>query len=109
MSQISYDDQANAAPEKLTAIAPSGLLCQSPVFKSIKEPNAPGLLRSSPEDIFSISLQEHKIGIIVRDSENEPAMMLQVELNSVRAKSKPLNMGDINELKLLMMIMSERL
>lgn len=109
MSHVTYDDQCSAAPEKLIAVAPNGQLCQSPVFKSIKESIVPGLLRSSPEDIFSISLQEHKIGIIVKDSEHVPSMLLQVELNSVRAKSKPLNMGDVNQLKLMMMIIFERL
>lgn len=35
--------------------------------------------------------------------------LLQVELNSARAKKKPFNMGDVNLLKLMMLTINERL
>lgn len=56
-----------------------------------------------------VSLQEHKIGIIVKNLEGEPKILLQVEYNSTRAKKKPLNVGDANLLKICLMILFERL
>ena len=55
------------------------------------------------------SLQEHKIGILVKNQDGEPKILLQVEYNSTRAKKKPLNVGDVNLLKICLMIIFERL
>ena len=86
-----------------------GFLCQKIVFDSISEMQAPGLLRAHQEDIMSCSLQEHKIGILVKNIDGEPKILLQVEYNSSRAKKKPLNIGDVNMLKICLMILFERL
>ena len=85
------------------------MLCEKPVFDSVQDGTAPGLLRAHQEDCLAVSLQEHKIGIVVKNNDQEPEILLQVELNSVRAKKKPLNMGDVNLLKLCSLIMIERL
>ena len=45
----------------------------------------------------------------MKNSEGEPVLLLQVELNSKRAKAKPLNIADVNLLKLCMYIMYERI
>ena len=44
----------------------------------------------------------------MRNQEGEPKLLLQVELNSARAKKKPLNTGDVNLLKICMLIIYER-
>ena len=67
------------------------------------------MLGSNPEDTLVVSLQEHKIGIVVRNVEGESSLLLQVELNSARAKKKPLNISDVNLLKVLMMVLWERM
>lgn len=85
------------------------MLTGSIAFDSINELIAPGLIRSHPEDSMAVSLQEHKLAIIVKNSDAEPTILLQVELNSFRAKKKPLNMGDVNMLKICLSIMFERL
>lgn len=46
---------------------------------------------------------------MVKNNEGEPSILIQVELNSVRAKKKPLNIGDVNLLKLCSYIIHERL
>ena len=85
------------------------MLCEKIVFESVQETIAPNLLRAHQEDSLVVSLQEHKIGMVVKNSDGEPAVLLQVELNSTRAQKKPLNMGDVNLLKLCVLIMYERL
>ena len=85
------------------------MFCQTISFDSIKELIAPGLLRSHPEDSMAVSLQEHKLSIVVKNMDAEPTILLQVELNSHRAKKKPLNMGDVNLLKVCLSVMFERL
>lgn len=45
----------------------------------------------------------------MKNSDHEAAILLQVELNSVRAKKKPLNIADVNLLKILMIVLNERL
>lgn len=42
------------------------MLCQSIVFESIEELQAPGLLRTDNEDLMAVSLQDHKIGVLVK-------------------------------------------
>ena len=106
---IAYKDNMTSHKENILGVASVGMLCQQIVFESIAEMQAPGLLRAQPEDMFNVSLQEHKIGIIVKNSEGEPKIMLQVEYNSTRAKKKPLNVGDVNLLKICLMIVYERL
>ena len=62
------------------------------------------------EDDFLIAcLQEHKIGVLVRNFDKEPLMILQVEYNSARAKKKPFNQGDVLFFKVLGSIFAERL
>ena len=85
------------------------MLCPSIVYDSIVELIAPNLLRAHQEDTLSVSLQEHKIGIIMKNQDQEPTILLQVELNSVRAKKKPLSMSDVNLLKVCLLIIFERL
>ena len=70
---------------------------------------APGLLRTTNEDVMAVSLQDHKIGIVVKNMDLVPSLLLQVELNSSRARKKPLNTGDVNLLKLSLMIINERI
>ena len=38
-----------------------------------------------------------------------PSLLLQVELNSARARKKPLNTGDVNLLKMSLMVINERI
>ena len=38
-----------------------------------------------------------------------PSLLLQVELNSARARKKPLNTGDVNLLKTSLMVINERI
>ena len=109
INMVNYDDSMSGSTEKLCAIASLGQICDEPVFKSVKEIIAPNLLRAHPEECFAVSLQEHKIGIIIKNFDHEATVLLQVELNSARAKKKPLNMADVNQLKLLMLVMYERL
>ena len=85
------------------------MLCDNIVFESVLETIAPSLLRSAPEDRLAVSLQDHKISLALKNSEGEPALLLQVELNSVRAKKKPLGIADVNLLKLCILIMYERI
>ena len=106
---IPYKDNMTSHTENILGVASVGMLCQSIVFDSIAESQAPGLLRAQQEDIMCVSLQEHKIGVIVKNSEGEPKILLQVEYNSTRAKKKPLNVGDANLLKICLMILFERL
>ena len=45
----------------------------------------------------------------MKSSLGAPKLLLQVELNSARAKKKPLNTGDANLLRVVMMIIYQRL
>ena len=109
LNTIDYADKASGVREKLVGIAGAGMLCEKIVFESVQESIAPNLLRAQIEDSLAVSLQEHKIGIVVKNSDGVPTVLLQVELNSTRAQKKPLNMGDVNLLKLCILIMYERL
>ena len=109
LNGVSYADKATGTKEKLIGVASVGMLCEKIVFLSVQEPAAPNLIRAHHEDCLVVSLQEHKIGIVAKNAEGEPTVLLQVELNSTRAKKKPLNMGDVNLLKLCVLIMYERL
>ena len=45
----------------------------------------------------------------MKNSDGDPRLLLQVELNSARAKKRPLNAGDVNLLKVCMRVVFERL
>lgn len=55
-----------ASSQQILGISSHGMLCQSIVFESIEELQAPGLLRTDNEDTMAVSLQDHKIGILVK-------------------------------------------
>lgn len=71
----------------------------------------PGLLRAHQEDCLAVSLQEHKLGILAKNSSTDayPSFLLQTELNSNRARKKPLNIGDVNLVKICLILLQERL
>ena len=71
----------------------------------------PGLLRAHQEDCLAVSLQEHKLGILAKNSSTDtyPSFLLQTELNSSRARKKPLNIGDVNLVKICLILLQERL
>ena len=52
------------------------MLCPKVVFESVVEPDAPRLLRSPLEDTMIVSLQDHKIGILIKNQEGEPKLVL---------------------------------
>ena len=92
-------------------VASKEQLCTNVVFDSIKETVGPGLLRAHQEDCLAVSLQEHKLGILAKNSstDTQHSLLLQVELNSIRASKKPLNIGDVNLVKICLILLQERL
>ena len=86
-------------------------MCATIIFDSIKDMIGPGLLRAHQEDCLAVSLQEHKLGILAKNSSSDiqPSFLLQVELNSMRARKKPLNIGDVNLIKICLVLLQERL
>ena len=76
LNTIDFQDKATGNYEKIIGVASAGMLCQAPVFQSFFDLNAPGLLRAHQEDCLAVSLQEHKIGIIVKNGDLETSILL---------------------------------
>ena len=109
LNTVDFYDNLTSQSSTLVGVASVGMLCQKMVFESLDELTAPNLLRGYQEDALVVSLQEHKIGIVMKNPEGENKLLLQVELNSARAKKRPLGMGDVNLLKICLYILFERL
>ena len=92
-------------------VASKEQICATVAFDSIKDMVGPGLLRAHHEDCVAVSLQEHKLAILAKNSSSDiqPSFLLQVELNSIRARKKPLNIGDVNLVKICLTLLQERL
>ena len=69
LNAIDQQDKVTGNFVKIVGVASAGMLCQAPVFQSFVDINAPGLLRAHQEDCLAVSLQEHKIGIIVKNGD----------------------------------------
>lgn len=109
LNNVEFLDSITSLTTPLIGVASVGMLCNKMVFESLAELSAPNMLRGYQEDPTVVSLQEHKIGVIMKSSEGELKLLLQVELNSTRAKKKPLNMAEVNLLKICLFIIYERL
>ena len=79
------------------------------VFKDFDFPNAPGLVPRNLNESLIVSHQEHRLGILSMNREDEPVCLLQVEYNLERAKKKPFTKGDVLLLKVVTSILTERL
>ena len=108
---INYQDKMSGIHEPIVGVASADQKCASVVFDSLKDMLGPGLLRAHQEDCLAVSLQDHKLGILAKNSytDIQPSLLLQVELNSSRARKKPLNIGDVNLVKICLTILQERL
>ena len=56
LNVVEYRDKSTGNIDKLVGIASAGGLCQAPVFDSVHDLNAPGLLRAHQEDCLAVSL-----------------------------------------------------
>ena len=73
---VAFEDKVTSGSLKYIGVCAGNQLCHKIVYDSVTENIAPKLLRAHQEDVFSVSLQEHKIGIIVRNQEQQPMWLL---------------------------------
>ena len=59
----------------------------------------------TPEEELAVSLQDHKIAVLIKDNEGAPRVAFQAELNVSKARKKPFNVGDALMVKILISLL----